>query len=412
MNIIFKNNGTLSLLDLTTMGDSIKRGDESKIGKFDSGLKYALAILYRNGIEVDIYSGDSHFTLGSRIIKDELTNKVKELLVINERRDKKKFDHITAFSPQLGHEWKVWMAIRELFSNCMDEDGKIYFAETYDSLITNSEVLIIVKDNGLLSPIIENWDDYFLPTLIPCIYSNGYINIYPNTKEYLRLYKRGILIFEDKNVKSKYVYDYCNASIDEMRLLNDKISFIGQIEYTIESCVDENFIYNFLLHSETNLFESNLSYSNLNKKWIEIANKIYNECYEEGKVFCPFPGIYKALISHHDANLGIKTIRYNSPSYYWSETKVEIPKTSEDKILSFQDIINNICKENFFEIKYPIVEAKMDRFTCLPDIYKKIIYVSDQFSKDNLWEMVKAQVRIEGNDDPDYIFKKYVEILH
>ena len=52
--LAFRNQGQLSVLDLTTMGDSIKREDDSKIGKFDSGLKYALAILYRNNVKFRI----------------------------------------------------------------------------------------------------------------------------------------------------------------------------------------------------------------------------------------------------------------------------------------------------------------------------------------------------------------------
>ena len=54
--ITFQNESILSLIDLTTMGDSSKRGDSSKIGKFDSGLKYAMSILYRHGVNININS--------------------------------------------------------------------------------------------------------------------------------------------------------------------------------------------------------------------------------------------------------------------------------------------------------------------------------------------------------------------
>ena len=42
MILTFKTPTRMSLLDVTSMGDSSKRGDTTTIGQFDSGLKYAI----------------------------------------------------------------------------------------------------------------------------------------------------------------------------------------------------------------------------------------------------------------------------------------------------------------------------------------------------------------------------------
>jgi len=219
MDIVFQNKGILSLLDLTTMGDSSKRDDISKIGKFDSGLKYALSILYRNGLKVEIYSGNSKYTFSSKVITDEITNKAKELLVIHE--DNAEWigpkEHVTAFSPQLGFEWKVWMAIRELYSNCLDEGGKVGFTRSTEVKNNSDETIIVVYDNGTLQEIISNWNNYFLSNEEP-IYEGDSIKIHKNTEGFLRLYKNKILIFEDRNVKSKYIYDFSGSSKKESEL--------------------------------------------------------------------------------------------------------------------------------------------------------------------------------------------------
>jgi len=133
--LIFKNPGLISVLDLISMGDSDKRDDPEKIGKFDSGLKYALALLYRNGISIQIFSGMSRqYTIGATTLKDEYTNKLKEVLVINEDkrgvRDVIKYE--TGLSPQLGYNWELWMAFREIYSNCIDEDGVVSIENNID----------------------------------------------------------------------------------------------------------------------------------------------------------------------------------------------------------------------------------------------------------------------------------------
>ena len=120
--LAFRNQGQLSVLDLTTMGDSIKRDDSSKIGKFDSGLKYALAILHRNDVKFRIDLADRYYTVSTKTIHDSFNDKSKEVLVINEHINKyyglEDYDpeayiyevtkYVTGFETELDYESKAF----------------------------------------------------------------------------------------------------------------------------------------------------------------------------------------------------------------------------------------------------------------------------------------------------------------
>ena len=59
MKVHFITPTRISLINLTTIGDSEKREDDTKIGKFSSGQAYATALLLRDnvGMEINIYGG-------------------------------------------------------------------------------------------------------------------------------------------------------------------------------------------------------------------------------------------------------------------------------------------------------------------------------------------------------------------
>lgn len=112
--ISFHNPGVLDLAALTTFGASIKEGNEP-IGRFGTGLKYAIAVLLRHGQEVEIYRGLQRHTIGTR----RTTIRGKE------------FDLVTldgadlGLTTAVGRSWELWMALRELYANALDEGGEI-----------------------------------------------------------------------------------------------------------------------------------------------------------------------------------------------------------------------------------------------------------------------------------------------
>lgn len=115
--IVFKNPGEIDIRSICTFGVSVKEGD-NPIGFFGTGLKYAIAVLLRTGHKVTILSGLSivQFAIEQQHVRGQ------------------EFDFVTmavdggeaaaiGFTTELGKQWELWMAYREIACNCKDEGG-------------------------------------------------------------------------------------------------------------------------------------------------------------------------------------------------------------------------------------------------------------------------------------------------
>ena len=403
-DLFFCNNGKLSLIDLTTMGDSSKRGDSGKIGKFDSGLKYALVILYRHGVETTIVSNGVEYTFESIVQTDDETNKAKEVLQIIQKQGDNVIKIPTAFAIKMGHEWEPWMAVRELYANCIDEKGVVLNEaplESYDTTIK-------LSGNDLLEGIINNWNSYFIgDDILPFCQSSG-VSIYRNIEDHLKIYKNGILIHQDKNVSSKYSYDHPEASIDEMRVLNKLSETSNAIEYAICRSKNEEFIRDFIDVSEGKLdFERDLFVSSrLSETWVDIVN----EMYVDSGAIDTYKNLLDNFMEDSRIDIGVKKLAKRAVNYYSDKIVVKTEERREEVIETFEEKIKKICADNGFTVTLPILISEISGMTCIADVYKKVIHVTEDFSEENLWEMVKAHFRILEKD-PDAVFKGYVKLL-
>jgi len=411
-NIIFRNPGLLSLIDLTTMGDSTKRADDSKIGKFDSGLKYAIALLVRNDIEFEIRSGNTRFNVSTTIIHDHTTKKSKELLVIEEYDclTTEGKSHITAFSPQLGYNWELWQAFRELYANTLDEKGTVEFIDSKAPMpnALEDETVIIINSNPLVENIINHWNDYFLPVDLKPLTSYHYTNVYKNPNGTLKLYKQGILIYKDDNVKSRYIYSYEYASIDERRTLNDLSGFKDRIVNCISESTNVSFLEGFLSNNDNDLFESKLEfYFIYSDTLIEVANRLY----KESKLTIS-NSMKEAIMSHSKSDIGMLKLRHTK-SHDYSSVKVE-PVESDVMEVDFEEIpfeekiITSASKFNI-KVEYKITESKISGFKVMADSFRKTLFVDSNFDeKEDMWQLVKAIYSL--NKDRDAIFKDFINL--
>lgn len=115
--IVFENPGEIDIRSISTFGVSVKEGS-NPIGFFGTGLKYAIAVLLRTGHKVTVMSGE---TLVSFDVEPSNVRDVS-------------FDFVTmkvgdapaapiGFTTELGKQWELWMAYREIACNCKDEGG-------------------------------------------------------------------------------------------------------------------------------------------------------------------------------------------------------------------------------------------------------------------------------------------------
>jgi hypothetical protein len=116
--IVFDNAGEIDVLSISTFGVSAKEGD-TPIGFFGTGLKYAIAVLLRCKHAITIYSGLS--VIEFSVSENQLRNKTFGFVQMSV--DGGPAQPI-GFTTELGKQWEMWMAYREIACNCKDEGGK------------------------------------------------------------------------------------------------------------------------------------------------------------------------------------------------------------------------------------------------------------------------------------------------
>jgi hypothetical protein len=124
------NSGELDLDTLRVMGVSVKL-TENPIGYFGTGMKYAIATLLRTGHIVALCTGGKNYVFGAR--DEEIRGQTFGRVYMN--------DEALPFTTELGRNWQVWQAFRELHANALDEGGGTSdkFTEADTMFIVNGE---------------------------------------------------------------------------------------------------------------------------------------------------------------------------------------------------------------------------------------------------------------------------------
>lgn len=160
--IVFQNPGMLDPRLITTLGVNVKdTANGSPFGHFGTGLKYAIAVLLREKQRIEIWNGDGE-AYSFRTTKEELRGKEFEFISMLTKVSDWVGEQKLGFTTELGKNWTIENAYRELHCNCRDEGGigGIEIEETY--MGPNSVVIVVYgeefhqvhlgRDKFLLSP--------------------------------------------------------------------------------------------------------------------------------------------------------------------------------------------------------------------------------------------------------------------
>jgi hypothetical protein len=122
--IVFENQGEIDLRSVSTFGVSVKETD-NPIGFFGTGLKYAIAVLLRTGHKVTLQSGATVVRFG--VERDAVRGQEFQFVTMQVGNAA---PNAIGFTTELGKQWELWMAYRELACNCKDEGGFGRFVKT------------------------------------------------------------------------------------------------------------------------------------------------------------------------------------------------------------------------------------------------------------------------------------------
>lgn len=124
MPVYFANEGAIDLDAIRVMGVSVKESN-SPIGYFGTGLKFAIATLLRSSHSVELRTGGVRYVFSKR--ETTIRGKVFDRVHMN--------DEPLPFTTELGKNWVVWQAYRELHSNMLDEKGVVSDRELQDDVV-------------------------------------------------------------------------------------------------------------------------------------------------------------------------------------------------------------------------------------------------------------------------------------
>lgn len=236
--VVFQNPGLIDLRAVQIMGLNAKER-KNPIGQFGTGLKYAIAVLLRNGCTVSIWRGDrdeyKFYT------KDESFRGKNFQFVYMKRlfETVSQSDHAPlGFTLELGKHWEPWMAIRELESNVRDEDGRSFTNADYQ---LSPDTTTIVIEGSVAETAYSQLPDIFISS--KPIWANDTIEIHrAESPEQTRwLHYRGVRC---QKLEQSSIYRY--NLLTQQQLTEDrtfKYSWTGAGELSsLGLCTDETAI--------------------------------------------------------------------------------------------------------------------------------------------------------------------------
>lgn len=218
--LLISNDGEIENGALSLLGASTKDSD-TQIGKFGSGFKYAIATLLRHDVELRIFSGLREIPL--TIKTENFRDRTFDVIYIDGQR--------TSLTTSTGPEWKVRDAVREIWSNALDEGGAKYLPSAA-AVPESGRTVVAVEMTAEVARMVTQWHLYFLSGKTPLAHSwRGKIYA-QNTTNYFR---RGVWICEDRENEPILSYDFDDIELPESRKI--KSSSVGYwINCLLEAC--------------------------------------------------------------------------------------------------------------------------------------------------------------------------------
>jgi hypothetical protein len=249
---VFSTQSKLDLRSLTTFGVNSKPNSKNPIGYFGTGLKYAFAVLARESIDVKIVIANKPYTLA--VVAETFREKEFEFLYLVDGGGKRKK---LPFTTELGKNWKLWQAFRELYTNTIDENGSIAKGVDDTTYIGRGTYTIVAGE-----AFAEVFDQRFTHTFIRegLGLTGGGVQILNRPSD--AIYYRGVRVMElPKGTPSLLTYNI----LDPIKLTEDRTAECQwAVQYAIVNalCGHKDIeILNVALHAKKGSYEHSFDFS-------------------------------------------------------------------------------------------------------------------------------------------------------
>jgi len=271
---VIENDKEIDPRAFTLMGASTKRDDDSKIGFFGSGNKYAIALLMRENIHFKVFSGKKEIVFEKKVVS--FNKRRYEVIIIDGKE--------TSLTTEMGPNWISWFAIREFYSNALDEgNARLNVSDKFQTRVGRTRIYI--ERTPALSEFFSNMQHYILTNNINRLarVKTNYGDVSLINKlddKNLIFYRKGIRI-EKREEDCLYWYDFDDIEINESRTTKNSYEPSERIASFFANTEDEGIIRNFIKNYRGK-YEKNLHWNYANGKLSSTWAKIL-----EGKRVVP-----------------------------------------------------------------------------------------------------------------------------
>jgi len=338
--IKIESKGIIESGAFTLLGASTKKGDDTKIGFFGSGLKYSIAWLLRNKIEFKVFAEYSEILFTTKSVS--FREKEFGVICIDGKE--------TSLTTEMGgSDWKPFSIIRELYCNAIDEgDAEISIVDKGMCVPVEDKTVFYIQVTEQFKEVLDNWDNYFSENRKDLVYSDADFNqIYAGSDKTI-IYRKGIRCFYLEQ-RATFNYDLSWVAINESRVIADDHDFKWKLREFLQKNKDKKVIAQ-LLNTINKTWEKSFSwqygsgfYSNT---WLEVIGR-------------------KALVPYENAG-------------FWSETIEESPI---DYLIIPSSMIDSL-KERFLDKIRVVGDVEgvsgSGEFRVIEQISKKQQYLLDE----------------------------------
>ena len=249
--IVFTNPGVIDIRAMTTFGVSVKKS-ENPIGLFGTGFKYAIAVLLRNKQDIVVYAGESEIRFV--LSQEQIRGQMFEIVCMQIDEDP---PQSLGFTTELGKNWEMWMAFRELQCNCTDEAGESQKFPDKHGIWPHPDVTHIVVTGKAFEATYDDRHSYILEQKSYDLVSNN-MSVTPGPTS--RFYYKNVFV-HTLGMKSLFTYNSLQAlTLTEDRTLKNVWDVIHRVACCIMMSTDRKFIISCLT-ADKMYFEASLDYT-------------------------------------------------------------------------------------------------------------------------------------------------------
>lgn len=263
-HIKIQNKGEIDIQALTLLGATNKRGDNSKIGYFGSGLKYAMAVLLKYKIPIAIFAGEKEIKITT--VRKDFRGEKFDVIKVNGK--------LTSLTTEMGPDWEAWFAVREIYCNALDEkDSKLGLADKPKG--KKGYTTFFIKFAPELDNLFSHWNEYFSEKRndLICEDSMKSTRMFSGNSKKFIIYRKGIRC-HISNEKCLYHYDLDWVDINESRTIKDMWDLEYHLPSKVAMCANAQVIKDiFDNYKDTYEGDMKWHYANrFNEHWLKVIN--------------------------------------------------------------------------------------------------------------------------------------------